>query len=184
MFAIVQNGIIMLLVQAGTPFTWNGVEYPANWCNLSSPQDKAAIGMVDVVYGPAPSDQYYWVTQQEPVYNQQTNQVDINFTATPKDLTSVKANSINQINSTAYSILLPTDWMVVKSVETSTPISPVWNSWRQSVRNTATAAVNGVEGATDVDGVATIMSGIVWPKDPNQVALEAAQLAAEVTNGN
>lgn len=174
MFAIVQNGIIMLLVQAGTPFTWDGVDYPANWCNLSSPEDKAAIGMVDVVYGTQPNDQYYWVTQQDPVYNAQTNQVDINFTSTPKDLTGVKTNAINQINSTAYNILLPTDWMVVKAVETSTSVSPAWNSWRQSVRNTATASVNGVEGATNVDEVAAVMSNINWPKDPNQLAAEAA----------
>jgi hypothetical protein len=183
MFAIVQDGIIMLLVQAGTAFTWNGVEYPANWCNLSSPEDKAAIGMVDVVYGTQANDQYYWVTQQDPVYNAQTNQVDINFTSTPKDLTSVKGSSINQINSTAYSILLPTDWMVVKAVETSTPISPVWNSWRQSIRTTAASAVSGVEGATNVDEVATVMSNINWPKDPDQVAAEAAQVA-EADNGN
>jgi hypothetical protein len=174
MFAIVQNGQIMLLVQAGTPFTWNGVDYPANWCNLSSPEDKAAIGMVDVVYGQQPSDQYYWVTEDAPVYNAKTNQVDINFTATPKDLTSVKTNAINQINGTAYSLLFPTDWMVVKAVETSTTVPAAWNTWRQSVRNTATTAVNAVEGATNVDGVAAAVSAIVWPKDPDQLALEAA----------
>ena len=173
MFAIVQNGIIMLLVQSGTAFTWNGVEYPANWCNLSSPEDKAAIGMVDVVYAQMPNQTYYWVTQTEPVYNPVTNQVDIGYTATAKDLTSVKTNAISQINNTAYSILLPTDWMVVKAVETSTSVNPAWNSWRQSVRNTATTAVNGVEGATNVDEVAAVINSIVWPKDPDQLAMEA-----------
>lgn len=173
MFAIVQDGIIMLLVQAGTPFTWNGVEYPANWCNLSSPVDKAAIGMVDVVYGTMPNDQYYWVTQQEPVYNAQTNQVDINYTATPKDLTSVKTNAISQINNTAYTILLPTDWMVVKAVETSTSVPVVWNTWRQSIRTTAASAVSAVEGAANVDEVAAVMGNINWPKDPDQLAMEA-----------
>lgn len=93
MFAIVQNGIIMMLVPAGTAFTWDGVDYPANWCNLSSPADKAAIGMVDVVYGSEESGVYYWVTQSAPVYNAETNQVDINYTSTPKDLTQVKDSS-------------------------------------------------------------------------------------------
>lgn len=173
MFAIVQNGQVMLLVQAGTPFEWDGVQYPSNWCNLSTPEEKAAIGMVDVVYGTQPNQTYYWVSEDAPVYNAQTNQVDINFTATPKDLTSVKTNAINQINATAYSLLFPTDWMVVKATETSTSVPPAWNSWRQSVRNTATTAVNSVEGATDVDAVANAVSSIVWPKDPDQVALEA-----------
>ena len=188
MFAIVQNGIIVMLIPAGTPFTLNGVEYPANWCNLSTPQEKAAIGMVDVVYGTQPNDQYYWVTQEAPVYNAQTNQVDINFTATPKDLTKVKASSISQINGTAYTILLPTDWMVVKAVETSTTVSHVWNVWRQSIRNTAATAVSAVEGAANVDEVAAVMSGINWPKSPDQVAAELAQapdtIADEVQDGN
>ena len=68
---------------------------------------------------------------------------------------------------------LPTDWMVVKSVETSTPINPSWNSWRQSIRTTALNATNGVEGASDVDAVATVMSSINWPKDPDQVLAES-----------
>lgn len=182
MFAIVQDGIIVMLIPAGTPFTLNGVEYPANWCNLSTPEEKAAIGMVDVVCGTQANDQYYWVSQDAPVYNAQTNQVDINFTAIPKDLTGVKTNAINQINSTAYSILLPTDWMVVKAVETSTTVSPAWNSWRQSIRTTASSAVSSVEGATNVDEVAAVMSNINWPKSPDQVAAELAQAPDEIAD--
>ena len=195
MFAIVQDGIIIMLIPAGTPFTLNGIEYPANWCNLSTPEEKAAIGMVDVVYGAQPNDQYYWVTQEPPVYNAATNQVDINFTATPKDLTKVKESSIRQINNTAYTILLPTDWMVVKAVETSTTVSHVWNVWRQSIRNTAATAVSAVEGAANVDEVAAVMSGISWPLSPDQVAAQVADapdviaddvqdVAGEVQDGN
>lgn len=164
MFAIVQNGIIMLMVQAGVPFEWDGVQYPANWCNVSTPEEKAAIGMVDVIYGAQPSDTYYWVSPDAPVFD--GTQVVINFTATPKDLTGVKSNAINQINSTAYTILFPTDWMVVKAFETSTAIPAAWNTWRQAIRNTATTSVNAVEGAADVDAVAAVMSSIAWPPSP------------------
>lgn len=180
MFAIVQNGIIQMLISAGTPFTLNGIDYPANWCNLSTPEEKAAIGMVDVVYGQQPNDQYYWVTEQTPVYNAETNQVDINFTSTPKDLTKVKESSISQINGTAYSILLPTDWMVVKAVETSTTVSHVWNVWRQSIRTTAANAVSAVEGSANVDEVAAVMSGITWPLSPDQVVAELAEVPDEL----
>ena len=68
MFAIVVNGVIQMLVPAGTAFTWDGLQYSNNWCNLSSPEEKAAIGMVDVVYGSQPSDVYYWISQDAPVY--------------------------------------------------------------------------------------------------------------------
>jgi hypothetical protein len=180
MFAIVQNAIIQMLIPAGTPFTWDGVEYPANWCNLSTPEEKAAIGMVDVVYGQMPNQTYYWVTQTEPVYNPVTNQVDIGYTATAKDLTSVKTNAISQINNTAYTILLPTDWMVVKAVETSTSVPVVWNTWRQSIRTTAASAVSAVEGAANVDEVAAVMAGITWPPSPDQVASQLAEAPDEL----
>jgi hypothetical protein len=172
MFAIVQNGIIMMLVQSGVAFEWDGVFYPANWTNLSTPEDKAAIGMVDVVYGQQANDQYYWVSQNAPVYNAETNQVDISFTNTPKDLTSVKTSSVQQVNSIAYSILLPTDWMVVKAIETSTTVPADWNTWRESIRTTAATATTAIDSAVDVDAVATIMQGIVWPLSPDQIVAE------------
>jgi hypothetical protein len=158
----------MLLVQSGVPFEWDGVFYPANWINLSTPEDKAAIGMVDVVYGQQANDQYYWVSQNAPVYNAETNQVDINFTNTPKDLTTVKTSSVQQINSTAYSILLPTDWMVVKAIETSTTVPADWNTWRESIRTTAATATTAIDNAADVDAVAAIVQNVVWPLSPDQ----------------
>jgi hypothetical protein len=148
------------------------VFYPANWTNLSTPEDKAAIGMVDVVYGQQANDQYYWVSQNEPVYNEETNQVDINFTNTPKDLTTVKTSSVQQINSTAYSILLPTDWMVVKAIETSTTVPADWNTWRESIRTTAATATTAIDSAADVDAVAEIVQSVVWPLSPDQIVVE------------
>ena len=180
MFALVQNGIIQFLIQAGVPFSWNGVDYPGNWIQLASPEERTSIGICDVVYGQQESDQYYWVQQNAPVYNAQTNQVDISFTCTPKNLTDVKANAFNQVNQTAYSILFPTDWMVVKSVETSTPINPDWNSWRASIRATADQTRTAITGAADVAAVQTIMSSIVWAKSPAQVAAEEEQAANSV----
>jgi hypothetical protein len=160
-------------IQEGTPFEINGVQYPANWLNLSTPEEKAEVGLEEVIATNQPANQtYYWVSET-------LTGADLTYTNTPKDLLSVKTVALNQINATAYSILLPTDWMVVKSVETSTPINASWNTWRQSIRNTALNATNAVESAADVDAVAAAMV-ITWPKDPNQVALEAAQAAEEV----
>jgi hypothetical protein len=161
-------------IQEGTAFELNDIFYPANWLNLSTPEEKTALGLEEVIATNSPANQtYYWVSET-------LSGPSLTYTNTPKDLTSVKSTAINQVNSTAYSILLPTDWMVVKAVETSTTVAPSWNSWRQSIRTTATSTVNSIEGATDVDGVATIMGSIVWAKDPDQVALEAAQTVEDV----
>jgi hypothetical protein len=168
MFAIVQNGIIQLLIPAGSQFTWNGIDYPPNWVNLSSPEEKAAIGMVNVVYGSQPNDQYYWVTQEAPVYNAQTNQVEINFTSTPKDLVTIQSTSVNNINNQAYTLLQPTDWMVVRSVESGGvyPVPQAWNTWRQTIRTQASTAANAVTSSTTVDQVAAVFP-INWTPSPD-----------------
>ena len=149
-------------IYAGNQFTIDGVEYPANWLNLSTAEEKAAIGLEEVIATNSPAnDQYYWVSTE-------LNEATLTYVNTPKDLDTVKSNSIAQINQTAYSILLPSDWMVVKSVETGTQVPANWNTWRQSIRTTADTSRTQVAAATDVDEVQTIMGSITWPQDPNQ----------------
>lgn len=159
-----------MLVAPGTPFTWDGLQYPANWCNISTPDQKAAIGMVDVIYGAQPNDQYYWVTQNEPVYDPLRNVVNITYTATPKDLDELKANQISATNATAYSILLPSDWRVVKGYETKTAIPADWDTWRQTIRTQCEAQVVAITSCTTVDQLAALPP-VQWANDPNYVGV-------------
>jgi hypothetical protein len=179
MFAIVQNGIIIMFIQPGTSWTYNGVQYPPQWIVQATPEQLAALGIVDVVYGPQANQQYYWVGENPPVYDAQTNTVNITYTATPKNLDPLKVQQVSQINQTAYTILLPTDWMVVKAVETQGSVEPDWNTWRQSIRTTADTARAVVEACTTVEELANLPS-IDWPPSPEQVAQQAAQAAENV----
>ena len=167
MFAIISNGVIALLVPAGTAFEWNSILYPANWCNLSSPEEKAAIGMVDVVYGTYPNDTYYWVSQDAPIYTGTV--VEINYTATPKDLAQCQTQAVDATNAAAYSILLPTDWMVVKAVETGGTVAPAWNTWRQTIRTQASDYVAVISACTTVAQLAALPP-VQWAHDPNYVS--------------
>lgn len=150
----------------GTPFVLGDIQYPANWLNLSSPEEKAEAGLVEVVATNSPANQaYYWVSEE-------LNGAELTYINTPKDLVDVKTNATAQVNNTAYSLLFPTDWMVVKATETSTKVAPSWNTWRQSIRDVASSTIAGIEGAQDVDAVAATMENVVWPKDPDQVLAE------------
>ena len=165
MFAIIQNNIIALLVPAGTAFEWDGLQYAQNWCNLSSPEEKAAIGMVDVVYGQYPNDQYYWISQDAPVYTGTV--VEINYTATPKDLAQCQSQAVAAMQQQAYSILLPSDWRVVKGYETKSAIPMDWNVWRQDIRTQCDAQIIAINGCTTVDQLAALPP-VQWEPDPNQ----------------
>ena len=167
MFAIISNGVIALLVPAGTAFEWDGVQYPANWCNLSSPEEKAAIGMVDVIYGTSANDQYYWVSQDAPVYTGTV--VEINYTATLKDLAQCQTQAVDATNAAAYSILQPSDWMVVKAIETGGTVAPAWNTWRQTIRTQASDYITAINACTTVAQLAALPP-VQWANDPDYVA--------------
>jgi hypothetical protein len=152
-------------IQEGTQFVVDGVTYPPQWLNQATEEQKAEIGLEEVVATNSPAnDQYYWVSTE-------LDKATLTYINNPKDLDTVKENSITQVNQTAYSLLFPSDWMVVKAVETATPIPNDWNTWRQSIRQLAADTKVQIIAATDVDQVASIMGSIQWPFSPNEVVV-------------
>lgn len=150
-------------VASNQPFTFDGNQYPENWIMLSTDEDKSAIGMQLVIAQNArANDAYYWVTETR-------NGPTLTYINTPKDLDQTKATCKSRINATAYNLLLPNDWMVVKATETSTPIDPAWNTWRQSIRVTAADSVTAVMAAVDMPALEAVMGSITWPHDPDYV---------------
>jgi hypothetical protein len=151
-------------IQEGTAFEINGIQYPQNWLNLSTPQEKAEIGLEEVIATNSPANQqYYWVSQE-------LNGATLTYINNPKDLDTCKTNAVSQLRTTAYTMLLPTDWMVVKSVETSTPIPSDWNTWRASIRTTCENAITAVIACTNVDELAQLT--VTWPNDPNYIEVQ------------
>jgi len=148
-------------IQEGTAFEINGIQYPQNWLNLSTPQEKAEISLEEVIATNSPANQqYYWVSQE-------LNGATLTYINNPKDLDTCKTNAVSQLRTTAYTMLLPTDWMVVKSVETSTPIPSDWNTWRASIRTTCENAITAVNACTNVDELAQLT--VTWPNNPVEV---------------
>jgi hypothetical protein len=147
-------------INEGQAFTIGEVQYPNNWLNLSTPEEKLTIGLEEVIATNQPANnQYYWVSST-------LDKATLTYTNTPKDLDQIKTTAVSQINSTAYNLLLPSDWMVVKSVETSTPINPDWNTWRATIRTEASTAITAINTSTNVDGVASAVN-VNWTPDPN-----------------
>jgi hypothetical protein len=147
-------------INEGQAFTINNVQYPNNWLNLSTPEEKSAIGLEEVVATNLPAnDIYYWVSST-------LDKATLTYTNTPKDLATVKTNAVSQINATAYSLLLPSDWMAVMASETGTPMDATWKAWRASIRAEALAATTAINAATDVDTVASAVQ-VSWTPDPN-----------------
>jgi hypothetical protein len=149
-------------INEGTQFTIDGVTYPSGWLNQSTPEQKAELGLVEVIATNSPYNPvYYWTGET-------LEQATLTYTGTAKDLADVQKQAVANVNQTAYTLLLPSDWMVVKAVETSTTVDSAWNTWRASIRTTAANAVTAINACTNVDEVAALV--IVWANDPNYVA--------------
>lgn len=152
-------------VTEGTAFILGDVQYPSNFLNLSSAEEKASIGLVEVqVVGSPSNEAYYWVstTLEDGV---------MTYVNTPKDLVTVQESAVSNVNNTAYTLLFPSDWMIVKAGETGEPVAQDWKDYRAAVRTTANLARDGITACTTVDELAAFVAGIQWPHDPNYVLL-------------
>lgn len=165
MFAIIQNNLIAFLVPAGTAFTWNDIQYPSNWLNLSSPEEKAAIGMVDVVYESRPDDRYYWVTEASPTLADGV--VSIGYTSTPKELVGLKKQASDAIDEKIYLTLKTNDYIMVRNNQ-DPAYKPEWITWRNSVLSTGHTAKDEIAASTNVES----LIAVTWviPHNPDYVA--------------
>lgn len=146
-------------INEGMPFTIDDVQYPANWLNLSTPEDKEALGIEEVItVGERKDDRYYWVSES-------LNGAVLTITSTPKDLETVRKICIDGLRSSAYYLLLPSDWLVTRKQENGKEIPADWSTFRENVRLEAERCVAEAESATTVDEIAAIVPN--WPKDPN-----------------
>lgn len=164
MFAIIKNNAFERFLPEGVSFKIGNIVYPQNWLNLSTPSEKAALGIVDVVYGDRPDDKWYWVTEQPPVYA--NGVVTIDYTATPKDLAASQGLLVNQVNQTVHSMMFPTDFMDSRKAHDPEYVAPeAWIAWRATIRSTATQIRAKINAAANVDELAAIV--ITFPHDPD-----------------
>jgi hypothetical protein len=152
-------------VRVGVPFEIDGNLYPANWIQLSTPEEKAELQLQEVVtVGERKDDRYYWVSES-------LEGATLTITSTPKDLEQVRANAISQVNAVAYSILLPSDWMVTRKVERNVDIPADWAAFRAAVITASTAGRTAYESATSVDEIVAVQ--ISWPVSPDAPVIVA-----------
>ena len=158
-------------INEGSSFAIDGTTYPSTWLNMTSPEAKAALGLVEVTDANSPEDdRFYWVSDT-------LSGAVRTYTNTPKDLDPLKANWVSQTNQTAYTLLLPSDWMVVKGIETSTPVPADWGTYRAAVRTTAGTAITAINASTTIADLQTATQ-VMWPNDPNykEVAVETVEV--------
>jgi len=139
------------------PFTHDGIQYPANWLRLATPEERAAIGISEEP-DPKPWDQRWqwgWTEDGKPIWKDHGQLVD---------------QWVAQTRQTANTLLAPTDWMIIREADNGKPADQLIKLWREDIR-LATGQKNAAIKATlDTPALAAYITGAdypVWPSDPN-----------------
>jgi hypothetical protein len=147
-------------------FTHEGIQYPANWLRLATPEERTAIGITEEP-DPAPYDQrFYW-------------NPDL-----PKDHTQLVEQWTQQTRTTAGTLLAPTDWVIIREADNGKAADPALKQLREDIR-LATGQKNAAIAATaDTAELAAYITGSeypVWPSDSpapvESVAIDGLELA-------
>jgi hypothetical protein len=80
--------------------TEDGTQYPANWLRLSTPEERAALGITETEDEPWYDQRFYWGV------------------GNPKDHAQLVEQWIAQVKATAGSLLSQTDWYITRASET------------------------------------------------------------------
>ena len=122
-------------------FTTGGISYPANWLRLASPEERAAIGITEEP-DPAPYDQrFYWGPDL------------------PKDHTQLVEQWVSQTRTTAGTLLVTTDWMVIRESDNGVLVPDEVKARRQEIRDFSGTKVDAIEATTTTDELAAFITG-------------------------
>ena len=84
MFAIVQNGNIVQLIQPDVGFTIGEKQYSARFIRNATEAERKAVGVYEIIYGQQEDQRFYWVTGPNYRVNETNQTVEATFNATPK----------------------------------------------------------------------------------------------------
>ena len=159
MWARLESNTIKEILTRPKALTIGGVQYPSNIFSMWTESELSTIGIVPITMDSTnfKDKEYYTNTSITYAYNTETGKATGTYgTATAKDLTQLKTERKNDINTEAGSILRPTDWMIVRATEGGTAVPSDITTKRAAVRTKANSMCVQIDGASDVDEVAAL----------------------------
>jgi len=131
----------------GTAFTdANGNQYPANWLNLSTEEEKNAVGITWVADPVRADDRFYW---------------DGNVN-NPKDLAGLKAQYMAQVKDTAGKLLSQTDWVIIRKAERNVEVPSEVALKRIQIVAEANRLEVDINGVVNVEDLIEVLNGQNW----------------------
>jgi hypothetical protein len=180
MWAKVESGSITELYARPKSLTLGDVNYPSNIFNVWTSSQLEAMGIYEVVVDNTnfKNPEYYTNTNQTFAFADGTVTASYG-TATARPLDNVLFTAEDEaafawkvegevkqagirpprlvaVDTEAYGLLLPNDWMVVKATETGGSVASDWTTYRSAVRTADASMKTKINAVADVDALAAL----------------------------
>lgn len=160
-------------------FEHNEIQYPANWLRLASPEERDAIGIIEVDDPVAHDDRFYWAPgvpklledkeeldqDGNPLYVKVLGEVDGKAAMVDSSerlvTKGLKSQFVAQIKAIAGSLLQTTDWKVVRAAEGVKAVDANTLAERAAIRAASDANEEAVKACASVDELAALQ--FTWP---------------------
>ena len=142
----------------GTAFTdANGNKYPQNWLNLSTEEEKNAIGITWVA-DPTPIDtRFFWDTDLPKALEDKLEEDG----STTKGL---KTQYVAQVKDTAGKLLNATDWYVIRKAERNVEVPSEVALKRTQIITEANRLEVDIQASTTVEALIDVLNAQDWNK--------------------
>jgi ABC-type proline/glycine betaine transport system ATPase subunit len=180
MFAVVQNGQVVQVVSPDQPFTVGDKQYSARFIRNSTPEEKLAAGVWDIVDAGRPDDRYYWVTGPTWRVNEVNSTVEAVYTSNAKaleDRLEVKEDNtplyVQVYDPVTESMVDTTEQVVTKGLK-SQNIAQVKQTAGSLLAQTDWMVIRKAERNVDIPaGVVTYRAGVVAECERLEAAIAA-----------
>jgi hypothetical protein len=133
----------------------NGTQYPPQWLNTSTEEEKAAIGITWVA-DPAPVDNhFYWDTDLPKALEDKLEEDG----STTKGL---KSQFVAQVKDTAGKLLNATDWYVIRKAERNVEIPSEVALKRTQIVTEANRLETDINASTTVEALIEVLNAQNW----------------------
>ena len=170
MWALVKANQVIKIFNGAQAFEHNDIKHPANIFSSWSAEEKAAIGLYPVQTDNSNyNDPTFYKNRSESFQFDATNKVVKKVWKTAEDhemedktvdgvtVEGLKTKKINEVNTQAFNILKPTDWMAIKASEVSDYSVPDnVSKFRTAVRAKSNDMVTRIKATKDVRVLETL----------------------------
>ena len=130
----------------------NGIQRPANWLRLASPEEREDAGVTEVPDPPTYDQRFYWGPDL------------------PKDHAQLVEQWTTATRTTANTLLQPTDWVIIRQADNGKIPDPAIKTWREDIRLATGTKVTAIKQTADIEALAAYITSAdysTWPSDPN-----------------